>query len=132
MEMTLGERIANLRTKHKLTQEQFAKKIGVTRASLAKYETDKSSPDFDTLKKIANYFGVTIDYLLGNEQTKQIEVIDIKEALESKTKIATWEGKELTPEQRKALTEIFAVIHNRLLEEKNSKMGKEIGAMTAV
>lgn len=114
--MALGEKISNLRKKHKLTQEQFSKKIGITRSALAKYETNKAEPDITTLTKIANFFDVSIDYLLGREETEMN--IDIKEALSNKQKKATWGGQELTPEQREILTEFFTMIRDRLKEEK--------------
>lgn len=111
--MTLGEKISSLRKRHKLTQEQFAKKIEITRSALAKYETNKAEPDIKTLTKIANFFEVSVDYLLGREQHSGAQ-IDIKEALENKK--ATWGGQELTPEQREILTEFFAIIRDRVKE----------------
>jgi transcriptional regulator with XRE-family HTH domain len=113
--MTLGEKISSLRKRHKLTQEQFAKKIEITRSALAKYETNKAEPDIKTLTKIANFFEVSVDYLLGREQHSGAQ-IDIKEALENKK--ATWGGQELTPEQREILTEFFTMIRDRIKEEK--------------
>ncbi len=64
--MTLGEKIRNLRNEKDLTQEDFKKILNIkNRSTLASWETDQSSPDYETLKKIAIFFGVTTDYLLG-------------------------------------------------------------------
>lgn len=63
--LSTGERIANIRRKLKLTQDGFAKKIGISRAALSHYEKDRREPDYETLNKIADYCEVTIDYLLG-------------------------------------------------------------------
>lgn len=120
--MTLGEKIALLRSQKKLTQERLAQALGISRASLAKYETNKNEPDLDTIRKIANFFDVSIDYLLDNTTSKN-QSVDIKEALEDKNKRATWGGKELTDEQREKLKRIFAVIRDELLTEKEKESG---------
>ena len=61
-------KIAELRKAAHLTQEKFAAIIGVARSTIAMYETDKSEPDFNILQKIADYFHVSTDYLLGREE----------------------------------------------------------------
>ena len=61
----LGQRIKLLRQKNSLTQDSLAKVIGISRGSLSMIEIDKREPDNETLNKIANYFNVTTDYLLG-------------------------------------------------------------------
>ena len=60
-----GEMIAKLRENKKLTQEELANKLGISRAALSHYEKCRREPDYATLKKIADYFEVTTDYLLG-------------------------------------------------------------------
>ncbi|MGX7596335.1 helix-turn-helix domain-containing protein [Planococcus plakortidis] len=67
--MGIGNKIAELRQKHrpKLTQQDFADKIGISRAALSHYEKERRDPDFETLIKIADYFDVTTDYLLGRD-----------------------------------------------------------------
>lgn len=65
--MTLGEQIAELRNKKGLTQTEAAKLLNISRSRLALYETNKRDIDTETLKVIADYFGVTVDYLLGRD-----------------------------------------------------------------
>ncbi len=60
-------RIAELRKNSHLTQEKFASIIGVARSTIAMYETNKSEPDFVVLQKIADYFNVSVDYILGRD-----------------------------------------------------------------
>ncbi len=48
---------------HVLTQEELAKKIGVSKSAIAKWETDGGIPDRDNLKELANAFNVTVDNL---------------------------------------------------------------------
>lgn len=63
--MDVHSRIRQLREKNKISREDFAKKIDVSYAALSKYETGKRQPDYETLQKIADYFEVSLDYLLG-------------------------------------------------------------------
>lgn len=65
--MSLGERIKELRKTKKLTQVEFARIFQISNGTIAMWETDKRQPDFNMLQKLADYFGVTTDYLLGRE-----------------------------------------------------------------
>lgn len=63
--MSLGSRIRALREQSQLSQKEFAAKMNIANNTLSMYENDLRVPS-DTIKsKIADYFGVTIDYLLG-------------------------------------------------------------------
>lgn len=63
--MSLGRNIKQLREREGIQQKDFAVKIGVSNVVLSRYESDERKPDYDTLQKIADYFEVTTDYLLG-------------------------------------------------------------------
>lgn len=88
--MKLGERLKYLRLQKGLTQEQLAEIIGISRSALSMYELDQREPDLGTLIKIADYFSVTTDYLLGRdwkdpatqEELKQIIRMVVKEIRE--------------------------------------------------
>ena len=58
-------KIRELRISKKISQKEFAKAIGVPANTLCQWETGKRAPDYEMLKKIAVYFGVSSDYLLG-------------------------------------------------------------------
>ena len=62
--MTLGEKIYSLRVKNGLSQEAFGEKLGVSRQSVSKWETDQSVPELDKIVMISKLFTVTTDYLL--------------------------------------------------------------------
>lgn len=62
--MTLGEKIYKLRTEQGLSQETFGDKLGVSRQSVSKWETDQSVPEPDKIVAISELFGVSTDYLL--------------------------------------------------------------------
>lgn len=63
METTLGDRIKELRSE--LTQEALAMILQVDRSTLASWEINRREPDIATLKRIASYFKVNIDWLVG-------------------------------------------------------------------
>lgn len=59
------ERLKELREKEKLSRQQLADILGVSRASLEYYEKGKRTPDIEVLYKLSEYFNVTADYLIG-------------------------------------------------------------------
>ena len=61
--MTFGERLVALRKARKITQEELAEKIGVSRTSICKYEGNLVEPRLITLICLASVLGVSIDYL---------------------------------------------------------------------
>ncbi|WP_248927117.1 helix-turn-helix domain-containing protein [Paenibacillus hamazuiensis] len=109
--MKYGERIAQLREKYSMTQEDLSGKLGITRASLSHYENNRREPDYGTMLKIADLFNVSIDYLVGrvNDPHNELDedVRDFVDSLElSDHKILeqfslTIDGKKLTPEEAK-------------------------------
>lgn len=64
--MTFGGKLKEARKKTGLTQEELAELIGVSRAAVAKWETDNGLPDIENLKAIAKLLDVSIDYLLDD------------------------------------------------------------------
>lgn len=62
MSNQIGAKLKNLRKSRKLTQEEFAEKIGVSRSTLSCYEIDQRTPSIKTLQVIAENFGVGLDY----------------------------------------------------------------------
>lgn len=71
--MNFAHRLKQLRKSFDLTQESFANKISSSRSTIAGYETERKEPDYETLKKIADFFDVSVDYLLGITDIKKIE-----------------------------------------------------------
>lgn len=59
--------LKQLRLKNGKTQAEVAKFLGITQASYANYELGKTEPDIKSLKKLANYYHTTIDYIVGHE-----------------------------------------------------------------
>lgn len=63
-------RIRELRKEKGLTQLQFCQKLNITQSTLSGWECERWQPDNETLIKLANYFDVSIDYLLGRVDKK--------------------------------------------------------------
>jgi transcriptional regulator with XRE-family HTH domain len=64
----LGERLKELRTKRKLTQEELAKELVLGQYTISDWENERSNPDLESICYLARFFGVTTDYLLGISQ----------------------------------------------------------------
>ena len=67
----MENRIKSLREKRGLIQELLAAELGITQQMLSKYERDISIIKVDVLKRLAGYFNVTTDYLLGLSDVKR-------------------------------------------------------------
>lgn len=79
----------------KKTQKQVADFLGIERSTYAKYENGSSEPTFETLRRLAEYFGTSSDELMGFEKLTSPPLLD-KEAL----KAAFWGGeKDLSQEE---------------------------------
>lgn len=61
-----------LRTSSGLTQVEMAEKLGISRSTIGMYETGAREPDFETLEKIADFFNVDTDFLLGRTDKTSI------------------------------------------------------------
>lgn len=89
----LGKKIKEYRTSIKMTQQDFAYRLGVTGASVSAYENGTRTPSFDVLVRIANILGVTTDDLLGRKKSHKI-TIDVT---------------DLTNEQRKVIQDLIRI-----------------------
>lgn len=84
--MTIGQKINILRTKAGLSQETFAKKLGVSRQSVSKWEKGEASPDLQRLIAISGLFSVTVDSLVKEDiSVEENESKENKEAATAST-----------------------------------------------
>ncbi|HHW62086.1 MAG TPA: helix-turn-helix transcriptional regulator [Syntrophomonadaceae bacterium] len=79
----LGPRIRNLRKAMQMSQKDLAEILGLSRSAVASYENGARYPDYSTLVKIASYFQVSVDYLLGIDQksNKSYQQYDLLEEI---------------------------------------------------
>ena len=69
MEYDIGSKIKAARLEKKLTQEQVAELLGVSRQTISNWENEKSYPDIISVIKMSDCYEVSLDYLLKGEQT---------------------------------------------------------------
>lgn len=70
MQNNFRDRLIQLRKQDRKTQEQIANIINVNRVTYGSYERGTILPPYDKIEKIAHYFGVSVDYLMGNTNIK--------------------------------------------------------------
>ncbi|MBR6595549.1 MAG: helix-turn-helix transcriptional regulator [Oscillospiraceae bacterium] len=69
-----GENLRKLRKGRSMTQSELGGQIGLSKAVISKYETGLGYPSFDVLIRIARFFGVTTDFLLGVAGSKSMDI----------------------------------------------------------
>ncbi|MEF2878664.1 MAG: helix-turn-helix transcriptional regulator [Blautia sp.] len=77
------ENLKKLRQQKGLSQQKLANYLDISQQSVYKYENDISEPDISTLKKIADFFEISIDYLVGNTEIEQKYDNYVEESLNS-------------------------------------------------
>lgn len=73
-EKTFGKKLKDLRKKKGVTQNQLAESLEISNGAIGNWEINTRQPDHDMLVKIADYFSVSIDYLLGRESDKALSL----------------------------------------------------------
>ncbi|SHK91973.1 helix-turn-helix domain-containing protein [Desulforamulus aeronauticus] len=96
------EILKGLRELRGLSQKELGSFLNLSKSTISLYESGKREPDYITLDKIANFFGVTTDLLLGRTEDTRI-IVTMPPAV-SPENLAFWEKiKNLPPEKRKAI-----------------------------
>ena len=109
---SLGDRIRKLRTEKELEQKELAQILQVHKGTVSNWENNKRIPDNEMLIKIANYFAVTTDYLLGNTNNRNEINIDpiyrkkLKEILECFIENG-YDPDDITKEEFKSLLDTY-------------------------
>ena len=79
MMSTFSTQLRELRLNKELRQEQVAKLIGVNKNAIASYENDTGQPSFEILVRLANLYRVSTDYLLGQTNTRFLDLSGLSE-----------------------------------------------------
>ncbi len=128
--MNFGERLRSLRSEKEYSLRKMAEELEISFSALGKYERNEHQPDFDTLKKIANYFNVSIDWLLGRtilrthtlEQEKDLakRIQQLNRDIDTSEDL-TFNSEPLSEESKKALSEAleFAVRLGETISKKH-------------
>lgn len=84
----IGERIKALRKEKDLLQKELAQKLELSQQTISLYESNRREPDYENLDKIAEFFNVSTDYILGRTNTRNPEqpkdpapIADVEEAM---------------------------------------------------
>ncbi|WEG10969.1 helix-turn-helix transcriptional regulator [Pullulanibacillus sp. KACC 23026] len=106
-----GEKLRCLRIQRKMTLEQAAKIVGVAKSTYAGYETEFRQPSLEKLTLFANYYNVSLDYLLGLKASEEKEessdpmTRNVKEMLNSTN--LHWDGIPLSEEELMSIRELL-------------------------
>ena len=106
-------RIKELREEKNISQLELAKKLNLTQQSISLYEKGDREPSIDVLKSIANFFNVSLDYLLGKSDIRNYDE-DEKEFRFAFHK----ETEGMTDEEIKDALSFYKEMKNRIKEEK--------------
>lgn len=79
MIIKIGEKISELRNRQNLTQQALAKSLGVTRSSVNAWEMGISIPSVEKIIDLAEFFHVSVDYLLGVDSTLKVDISKLNE-----------------------------------------------------
>ena len=109
-----GQRIKELREECRLTQYQFAEKIGVKKSVISKYERGESFPAPDRLAIIADYFDTSVDYLLRRTDVREYsrgDCTDLRTELMNRHFSAG--GKQLAPLEKNEIADFAEFVANK-------------------
>lgn len=70
----LGENIRRLRQERGLNQEELGRRVGASKQSVSNWENGNIAPSIDLLIRLADFFGVSTDYLLGRQNQRTLDV----------------------------------------------------------
>lgn len=99
----IGDTLRFLREKTNKTQEETAKALGIKRSAYSHFENNRNNPDNETLVKMANYFNVSTDYLLGRN-TPDSNDIDLDRAIDESR---SFDGKPISDHDREVVKRIL-------------------------
>jgi transcriptional regulator with XRE-family HTH domain len=96
-------RLKELRTKKNISQQRLAIELGISQQSVNKYENHSIEPDIFLLIKIADFFGVSVDYLIGHSDVpRQLEVVQ-RYSLNSDEALLIEKYRQLTAAERESI-----------------------------
>lgn len=108
-------RLKELREQKGLSQKAFSMKLGVSQSTVGMWESKKREPNFETAKKIADFFNVSVDYILG--RTNEPNQIDLDKELEGVQFALYSETKELTDEEKKSVLDFVKFLKSQKEKE---------------
>ncbi|GGE58368.1 helix-turn-helix domain-containing protein [Priestia taiwanensis] len=110
----LGENLRRLRKQEGLTMKELGQKLHLAESTISGYEIGNRTPDYETLGRIADFFEVSIDYLLGRSTDKE---------LINNPELGLWfkDIQDASPEKQEELRKFWDFIN---MKEKDRKTGE--------
>lgn len=134
-----GQRLKELRTEFGLTQKELADKLNLTHATISKYEREELDPGKDVLIKLAKYFDVSTDFLLGEQNSRKLYATTQAKSESSYIAKEAEEAYKIDPdmliqmcratylpeEERRKIREFSALIIEKHLKERDKEKGND-------
>ena len=108
--MTLGERICQYRVRRRLSQQEVAEKLEVSRQSVSKWETDGAVPELDKLVKLCELFEVSLDELVKGEKPQGLDAEEPEASEKGQENVFTLQMTQARPERSNAQVAAGAVL----------------------
>ncbi|MFA9354537.1 helix-turn-helix domain-containing protein [Pediococcus pentosaceus] len=106
-------RLKELRKQRHISQRDLADKLQVAQQTIGGWETGRTEPNNELLSKVADFFGVTVDYLLGRTDDRHEEVLAAAHLNK--------DLKDMTPEQRQAVYDFIEFQKRRIDREEDGE-----------
>jgi transcriptional regulator with XRE-family HTH domain len=120
-----GKRLRELRFEKNLTMEKAAKIVGIAKSTYAGYESEFRQPSLDKITLFANFYNVSVDYILcltDQRDRKQPQSLNAKEFLSNEE--LHWDGVPLGEEEIKQIRDFLRIVAER---NTDNKAGKKFG-----
>lgn len=126
-----ASRLKQLRINHKHTQKELAEFLDVSQNAIFNWENGKREPSYDTIKKIAVLYDVSIDYLMGYDPNELLDYVlkviakgvhlttkDTEKAADSSTIAAHFDGSEYTEEEMEEIKKFAEFVKSKRKDQK--------------
>ena len=112
-------KLRELRKEKNITMKKIGEIIGVSESAVSQYENGKRQPDHETLTKLADFFEVSIDYILGRTDDRYQKPGEENIKFDEFTYAMYNESKELTEEDKQALLGMARLLKSKLNDKKD-------------
>lgn len=129
--MKFGSILRELREEKDLSQVDLAKKLNITSQSLSQYELSKRMPDIEMINRLADFFNISVDYLLGRTNVEDQEGIPVMETSYEyyASKGILKEISNLSFESLEDLEAYIKLLKMRDMQKRNSESSDELSTL---
>lgn len=116
---TFGQRLSRLRNDKRLSQEELAARLKISKSAIGMYERDQREPSFELLDEMALFFDVSVDYLMGRTDKRNSLKTDREEPV---VQLLMRSKDEMTPESFDRLSQVIEELTKAFVEEVDKKL----------